>query len=248
MTRTVLIYAITRTETGDCYVGSTISQAQRWAHHKSLLRHQKHHCSHLQRAWDKYGADAFVFEELHSEPFHGKSERFVLETKWIKRLATYNTMVPAERAGQFTITEEDRLRRRAAALTRIAGNPVYAAQLAKRGAELAAAIRSPEGRANMGAHTKRRWQDPVERAKLAKGLENRWADPDARDKHAETMRQVKLNDGGRQSEALKAAWADPEKRAKLKARQESRWNDPEAKARQAEKMRAYHAARRAIKT
>lgn len=51
------------------YVGSSQDIAQRWSHHRSILRNGQHINSYLQSAWDKYGADAFewnVIEEVES--------------------------------------------------------------------------------------------------------------------------------------------------------------------------------------
>ena len=58
------IYIIRNTANGNEYVGSAVSIARRWGVHKHHLRNGKHHCAHLQRAWDKYGEDAFAFVRL----------------------------------------------------------------------------------------------------------------------------------------------------------------------------------------
>jgi group I intron endonuclease len=57
-------YTITHRESGKIYVGSAIDIHGRWRSHRSDLNHRKHHNSHLQYAWDKYGEDAFEFEIL----------------------------------------------------------------------------------------------------------------------------------------------------------------------------------------
>jgi group I intron endonuclease len=46
------------------YVGSAVNLESRWTVHKWGLRHNKHHCIHLQRSWNKYGEDAFEFKVL----------------------------------------------------------------------------------------------------------------------------------------------------------------------------------------
>lgn len=58
------IYQIRNIITGDLYIGSTCSIKDRWYRHKKDLKTQKHHSIILQRAWDKYGDHAFVFEVL----------------------------------------------------------------------------------------------------------------------------------------------------------------------------------------
>lgn len=56
------IYLITNTTDGKVYVGSAAQGfKKRWDSHRSLLRRGKHDNRHLQRAWDKYGEDVFVF-------------------------------------------------------------------------------------------------------------------------------------------------------------------------------------------
>lgn len=58
------IYAITCLANGKCYVGSAIKLRQRFDQHISQLRDGTHHGVRMQRAWKKYGADAFLYEVL----------------------------------------------------------------------------------------------------------------------------------------------------------------------------------------
>lgn len=58
------VYKIRNTVTEDIYVGSAHNLRIRWQLHRSELNRNKHHSIILQRAWVKYGADAFVFEVL----------------------------------------------------------------------------------------------------------------------------------------------------------------------------------------
>lgn len=55
------VYLIHNDDMTRFYIGSTNSTKIRFKHHKSHLRHGKHHCTALQRSWDKYGEDAFSF-------------------------------------------------------------------------------------------------------------------------------------------------------------------------------------------
>lgn len=62
------VYRIVNRENGKQYIGSTTrSAARRITEHKSRLRHGKHHGSHFQRAWDKYGEDSFETEILFED-------------------------------------------------------------------------------------------------------------------------------------------------------------------------------------
>lgn len=55
------VYAIVHSPSGRRYVGHSINVGTRLHVHRCLLRQSKHHCIHLQRAWDKYGESAFDF-------------------------------------------------------------------------------------------------------------------------------------------------------------------------------------------
>lgn len=58
------IYRIICTLTEKIYVGSAVNLSERLHHHFSHLRLNNHKNPKLQRAWNKYGEDAFTFEIL----------------------------------------------------------------------------------------------------------------------------------------------------------------------------------------
>lgn len=58
------IYKITNTITGDYYIGSACNISNRWSLHRRTLANNKHHSIHLQRAYNKYGAEYFKFSVL----------------------------------------------------------------------------------------------------------------------------------------------------------------------------------------
>lgn len=61
------VYQIRNTVNGKIYVGSVAGKygfCGRWSKHRNDLLKQHHHSVHLQRAWNKYGVDTFVFEIL----------------------------------------------------------------------------------------------------------------------------------------------------------------------------------------
>lgn len=70
------IYQIRHIDSGKIYVGSAVSFAGRWRNHRKDLAHGRHHSCHLQRAWDKYGSDAFAFEVLEVIENPGTKEAF----------------------------------------------------------------------------------------------------------------------------------------------------------------------------
>jgi group I intron endonuclease len=55
------IYSITNTANGHRYIGSAIIIHKRWNEHIRDLCANKHHSIYLQRAWNTYGNDYFIF-------------------------------------------------------------------------------------------------------------------------------------------------------------------------------------------
>ena len=82
------VYAIENAVNGRRYIGSTTNYKSRWHTHKSTLRRGKHHSFILQKAWDKYGEDAFTFKLLLICP---KDMRIEYEER-LMPLQDYNVM------------------------------------------------------------------------------------------------------------------------------------------------------------
>lgn len=76
-----LIYKIINVENAKFYVGSTIVVTARWRKHLRDLRANKHHCPHLQAAWNKYGEDSFVFRVVEVVDDH--TQLNAAEQKWL---------------------------------------------------------------------------------------------------------------------------------------------------------------------
>lgn len=55
------IYKIENKANGKVYIGQSIDIDNRWKNHRCELRRNAHYNDHLQRAWNKYGEDSFVF-------------------------------------------------------------------------------------------------------------------------------------------------------------------------------------------
>jgi len=63
-TVTQVIYKIINLVNDKFYVGSTNNKKVRFRQHRKLLRGNRHHCKHLQAAWNKYGEDKFDFRVI----------------------------------------------------------------------------------------------------------------------------------------------------------------------------------------
>lgn len=63
-----VIYKIINLINGKFYVGSTTNQKVRFRQHRKLLRGNRHHCKHLQAAWNLYGEDKFDFVRVEVIP------------------------------------------------------------------------------------------------------------------------------------------------------------------------------------
>lgn len=105
------IYAITNTLNGKKYVGSAVNLANRLTFHRWELRKQRHHSIKLQRAWNKYGEDAFAFAPLL---LCAKKDLIFYEQRAIDALdaakSGYNVLAKAGSALGFRHTPETRKR------------------------------------------------------------------------------------------------------------------------------------------
>jgi len=88
------IYKITNKQNGKIYIGSSLNIYQRFYMHRSNLDRGKHHSTHLQRAWDKYGKENFIFEIIEEVPDKSmllEREQYYMDTaKSYERESGYN--------------------------------------------------------------------------------------------------------------------------------------------------------------
>ena len=76
------IYCIRNIKTNDVYVGASVNIEDRWRRHRRDLKQKKHHSIILQRAYEKYGKESFVFEvllECTKEDLIEKENRFLAQ-------------------------------------------------------------------------------------------------------------------------------------------------------------------------
>lgn len=85
------IYQIRNVINDHVYVGQTTKLSKRWVQHYSLLKNNKHKNVHLQRAWNKYGEENFLYEViLYCEPFEMTRYEQFFEDFYQSKGTSYN--------------------------------------------------------------------------------------------------------------------------------------------------------------
>jgi len=82
------VYIILNTYNNKYYIGSTINLNARIINHVKELRENKHHSIHLQRSWNKYGGEYFIFGVL--EYVENTDNLIEREQYWLDELKAYN--------------------------------------------------------------------------------------------------------------------------------------------------------------
>jgi group I intron endonuclease len=106
-----VIYKIRNVVNDKFYVGSTTNTETRFKDHRRRLRKGKHHCKHLQAAWNKYGEDCFKFEviEVVKDDSALWNAENVWLTQWVGRPECYNSGRSAEAPNRGLPKEENPL-------------------------------------------------------------------------------------------------------------------------------------------
>jgi len=188
------VYSITNKVNGKRYVGSTASSfLNRWSRHTKDLKSNKHHSVRLQRAWNKYSADNFVFEVLATCP---KEYCIKLEQWFLDKLnPDYNSSPTAgsclgiKKTGKVLDDLVERMR-----LFRC----------------------SEEGKKKISEGQKRRYARPEEKERLKKVQLEYARSEKGREKNKESIKKYFSNPENRkkQSEKIKKKYLDPEFKAK----------------------------------
>lgn len=124
------IYKIENTVTGKCYIGSALYFAARWSTHRHHLHQGRHHSRYLQRAWNKYGPDAFVFSKLI---VCKREDLLFYEQLCLDAYKpAYNICRIAGSALGMKLSDEQKARVRRSALRRVAKNPEFHAEITQK--------------------------------------------------------------------------------------------------------------------
>ena len=104
MEKVVGIYQIENTKNHHIYVGQSVNVLLRLCDHKSRLRSGKHANSHLQRAWNKYGEQAFRFRLLEKCEIDELNAKETFWTKYFSKIGVVYNIGATNRQG--TMSEE----------------------------------------------------------------------------------------------------------------------------------------------
>jgi len=151
------IYEIVNLVNGKRYIGGSVDIRQRWREHKSGLSRGRHHSKALQRAWNKYGGDAFAFRIL--------------------ALCTRDALEATE---QHTLNEQKPEYNTCKVVRTMQGVSPSAETRAKISAAFANRYFSPETRAKISAALKGRVRPPEVGQKIAAANRGRKASDEAR--------------------------------------------------------------------
>lgn len=145
------VYRILCLVTGKVYIGSSLDTRRRIYGHRRKLIRGKHANAHLQAAWDKHGADAFVFEVVEAiyrpEFMLDAEQRHMDLHDATNRERGFNIRLRAESNFGLPVSEQTRARISAAHL----GHDTSAETRAKIGAKHRGKTISVEARAKMSA-------------------------------------------------------------------------------------------------
>lgn len=108
--RIPVIYGIQNTITQKWYIGSCLDMKDRFERHRYYLRHNQHHSTKLQRAYNKDGEEAFEVYVLYN--LRKDEDRFVTEQSYIESYNSvkdgYNMLERCIYVDNFRLSDEAR--------------------------------------------------------------------------------------------------------------------------------------------
>lgn len=227
-TSTPGIYTIAHPSSTTTYVGQSKNCTKRWAHHRWCLNNQQHRNGHLQKAWNLYGGDGFVFA-LVAQPIDPEDPLAIAELE-VAVLRNY--------PNNYNLMEVGEPRLEASAETK-----------AKLSVQRKALWADPEYRARLSASHKAKHADPEWSARRAASIKDAQNTPENKAARSTLSKAYWAKDGIKEELGAKkrANWADPEYRANQTASRKAAWADPEIRARRSAAIKAAHARKRLAK-
>lgn len=203
------IYAIRHVESGKLYIGSATNIWQRWSKHRLLLSRGCHDNRHLQRAWDKFGATAFVFEIV--EVVGHKADLIRVEQEWLDQIRPYDRGVGyniCKTAGS-TLGVRASDETKAKLSQSLTGRKLHPDHCAKISAALSRRVTKEETREKLSKSHTGKTYSAESRAKMSASHKGQRRTPEAIAKMVEANRGQKRSDESRakMSEAAKRRYA-----------------------------------------
>lgn len=104
------IYSIKCSKNDKVYIGKTKDVKYRWMHHRSDLRGGIHHNKYLQKDWDSYGEESFIFtilEECTQINVDDREKYWIRETNSMDEQYGYNLAIGGKGTYGFKHTQEE---------------------------------------------------------------------------------------------------------------------------------------------
>jgi group I intron endonuclease len=207
------VYKITNNQNNIFYIGSSSNVYKRWYDHKWLLKRKKHHCKHLQNAWDSYGSESFNFileKELKDSTISEiiAEEQKLLDYCILNEIKIYNTNKKA-----ILSSEEARkkisLKHKKKTLSNEIKEKIRKSLLGRK--------INPESAKKSAESRKGRRVSDATKEKIRQKLKNKTVSKKMRDRISQTLKGRKINEEQRakQIEALKKFCGENNLSAKL---------------------------------
>lgn len=218
------IYTIANKITGTTYVGQTENVRIRWAtHRRCLRRNQNTRNSYLQRAWNKYGENNFIFEVVFRFLSVPREQlQIFLDEVEILILKEYKNNC-------YNLME--------AGISGMVASEITRDRLSQHNKQQ---WQKPEHRAKISASQKAAWNEPGRKAERIAQYKKAFKTDNYKQKRQKILKEAWAEGGflrETQSAVRKANWQDPKYIAKQKESRQKAWQDPEVKKRRIESIK-----------
>ena len=193
------IYEIRNIINNVIYIGSSINVEKRMCMHRSLLNRGKHHSIKLQRAWNKYNSESFLFTLLKEveEKKLKNEEQDILDKVLTNRKLYYNISVDAtapSRGQKIT----DIVKAKTSATIRLKFKDIDFKNKHKD------AVSSDEVRAKMSAGATKRWSNIDNKVEQSERTTAWFSNPENRTKNSEKTKAFFSNPENRKAQSLRS--------------------------------------------